>query len=224
MAVFLELDRVSLLYDLPVHRRALLSLILLVCYWALLQYMPVPGVGPGRLREGANAISYLNLTYLKRVGLEGLPLVIPTSCISLLGTVLGDLLRQSGLTDRTRALLLLGCGLVLLAAGEIWAMGVPPIKPVWTPSYALIATGAGAILLSALYAAIDIRRWKAWAFPLVVFGSNAILAYVAPILFKDVVLRSIHLSTTGVLRAGIYTIVWWGVLYALYRRRIFLKV
>ncbi len=214
----------ALLYDLPTHRRAIIAGLLLIGYGALIKFLPIPGVGKGHVREGVNAISYLNFVYLRRVGLEGLPLAIPTSCIVLFGTALGDLARQARFAVHSRALLLAAWGFVLVGVGELWAMRIPAIKPIWTPSYVLITAGTGTIFLSVLYALIDLRAWNAWALPLVVFGSNAILAYVAPILVKDLVLRAAHLYTSGLFRSIVYMALWWAVLYVLYRKRVFLRV
>ena len=102
--------------------------------------------------------------------------------------------------------------------------------------------------LGMFYLLIDVNRWRAWAFPLVVFGANALLAYIAPILVKIHVLQEwrwrmadgSHLPLQQALlhacivRAGripggwLYTIgyilLWWIVLYQMYRKRVYLRV
>ncbi len=103
------------------------------------------------------------------------------------------------------------------------------------------------VVLGAFYFIVDAKGVRAWAYPLVVFGSNAILAYVAPILLKIHVLQEWSVGAGGkmvpmqqwwldsfVARFGrvpggwLYTIsyiaAWWVILWVFYRKKIFLRV
>ena len=95
---------------------------------------------------------------------------------------------------------------------------------------------------------VDITGWRALVFPLVVFGANAILAYVAPILVKVQILQAwtwpmpdgsrlplqeaiqhacyAHAGriSGGWLYTLGYIVFWWSVLFVLYRKRVFLRV
>jgi predicted acyltransferase len=88
----------------------------------------------------------------------------------------------------------------------------------------LFAAGTATILLGVFHFAIDLRGWKAWAFPFIVFGSNAIIVYVAPIVFKSFVLHPAHINTGGWLRSLGYAGFWWIVLWTLHKKKLFLKV
>ena len=70
-------------------------------------------------------------------------------------------------------------GLLLLAGGDLleWLGVCPAVKRIWTPSWTLWSGGWCFLILAAFYAVIEIRRWKGWAFPLVVVGMNSIAAY-----------------------------------------------
>jgi len=46
-----------------------------------------------------------------------------------------------------------------------------------TTSYAFFTGGLGAICFAAFYWLIDMKGWKAWAFPFVAFGMNPLVAY-----------------------------------------------
>jgi predicted acyltransferase len=214
----------AMLYELPLHRRAMIVALALLGYWGTILYVPIPGVGPGFFQEGLNIVHHLNRKLLAPVGLEGLPLVIPTSSVVLIGTMIGDLIRREDMDEarRTEWLGRVGVGLVVL--GVICGVSLPPNKPLWTPSFALLAAGTAAILLLLFHWLFDQRGCRVIAFPFAVFGSNAILAYVAPIVTKNLVLHELHVSTGGLLRVSLYTCFWWLVLYLLYRKRIFLKV
>lgn len=139
-----------------------------------------------------------------------------------------------------------------MALGGLWSLALPFNKPVWTGSYIVFTAGCGALALAALFLLIDVAGWRRPAFPLVVFGSNAIVAYVAPILVKIHVLQEwlwppsgpgpssapsslqqaiqqALVADFGRVRGGwLYTLgyigVWWLILFVLYRKRIFLRV
>ncbi|MCE5197584.1 MAG: heparan-alpha-glucosaminide N-acetyltransferase domain-containing protein [Armatimonadota bacterium] len=214
----------ALLYDLPIHRRVYFALALLLIHWAVIKFLPNPGVHAGAFGEGHNIIHHFNRKYLAPIGLEGLPLVVPTTALVLIGSFIGDLARKINLAPFRRAEYIIACGLILTLGGFFWSLDLPFNKPLWTPAYVLLAAGTACILLGAFHIAIDIKKWSAWAFPFIVYGSNAILVYVLPIVFKDLVLRPLHISTGGWLRSLGYAAFWWVVMWVLYRKKLFLKV
>ena len=161
---------------------------------------------------------------------------------------MGELLRRASLLPWRKFAALLGIGVVLVALGWLWSKAIPFNKPVWSPSFILYTAGWGVLALGTFYAVLDVKKWRWGALPLLVFGSNAIFAYVAPILTKFYILQGwtwpgpngkpwplqtalLHASIVhwGQFRGGIvytlsYVLVWWVVLFVLYRRRIFLRV
>lgn len=237
----------SLLYALPLSRRLAVVLGFLVIHAAAIKYLPVPGLGRGAFGENANLIAHLNQTYLQPVHLDGVLSVIPASALVLIGTAIGDTLRWDARWFWKMAVLL-ATGAILLGAGWLWHFSLPFNKPVWTASYILYTAGMGCVILTALYALVDLTGWRWLPFPLVVFGSNAIVAYVGPILVKVYILRVwtwlmpdgkrmpletalLHTAIVhyGPYRGGwVYTIgymlVVWLVLLELYRRKLFLRV
>jgi predicted acyltransferase len=214
----------ALLYDLPLHRRLFIALLLLVSYWVALTMLRVPGIGTGVVAEGRNIVHHVNRTYLAPIGLEGLPLIVPASALVLIGTWIGDVLRRRDMAPTRVVAWLMIVGLALVVGGELWSFSISINKPLWTPSYVLVAAGTGALLLGALHLILDVKRWRLGSFPFIVFGSNAIAAYVAPIVFKSWVLGPLGVSTGGWLRVLIYMAAWWLALLLMYRKRIFFKV
>lgn len=237
----------ALLYELPVQRRLLLAGGLLVGYWLLLKFVPIPGVGLV-YSEDRNIINHLNQVYLARFHLNGLLSVIPTSALVMIGTAVGDILRRDREQPARRMALLLGLGLALVVIGRVWALDLPFNKPLWTASYVLYAGGLGCLVLGLMYLLMDINGWRAWALPLAIPGMNAIFLYVVPILVKLLILGvwtwklpdGSHLSLGvalmhfwfdlagrtlgGWLYTISYILFWWLIAAWLYSRKIFMRV
>jgi len=241
----------ALLSLLPVWLRLPVALGLLTGHTAVIQHLPVPGLGRGVFREDANAIEYLNRAYLSRRHLSGLVSVVPTAALVLLGTVIGDTLRRERWKPLEKIVILLVFSGLLTTSGWAWHFSLPYNKPVWTASYILFTAGLGGFVLTLLYALVDAGTWKwtQWlALPLVVYGSNAIAAYVGPILIKVFILRVwtwempggtretleqalLHTATAhygpvggGWLYTLGYLLVVWLALLELRRRKLFLRV
>jgi predicted acyltransferase len=238
----------ALLCALPWERRLLAAALLLVAHWAALRFLPVPGAGVGVFTESHNLVRHLDRVYLQPYRLQGLLSIVPTAAMVLIGTVVGDLLRRRELDGNRKVAWLLLSGLGLVALGGLWNLSLPFNKPVWTASYIVYTAGLGVLLLGLLYLLIDVNGWRAWAFPLVVAGMNAIFAYVVPILVKLHVLSEWTTTTSDgmllplqqamihacILRWGriaggwaytlLYVGFWWLVLLYLYRRKLFLRV
>lgn len=236
-----------IVYALPMPVRFSAAALLLFGHTYILTHVAVPGVGRGVLTETQSVVAYWNKAYLTRYHLGGLTSVIPTAALALIGTALGDALRAERLTTGRKFALLTLVGLALAAGGWFWGRSLPMSKPLWTASFILYTAGWGSLTLALFYAVLDARGWRRWAFPLVVFGSNAIFAYVAPIVVKIYVLQGwtvagpggVHLplqdfllrasaaqftrAEGGALYTACYVLFWWLVLLWLYRRKIFLR-
>ena len=237
-------------YDLPLGRRVMLLAGMLVSYWAAIRFIPVPGVGAGVFTEGHNFIHYLNATFFNRgygVGLKGLPSIVPTAALVMIGSVIGDVLRRRKWSEIKRLSALWIIGLTLTGAGWWWNLDLPFNKAVWTPSYVLFTAGLGILLLGTFYLLLDAAGWWWWAYPLLVFGANAMLAYILPILVKTLVLHHwlinhggqfipvdqwllaslrghFGLISGGWLYTSGYILLWWVVLWQFYRRKTFIRV
>ncbi len=234
------------LYELPAARRGIVAGFFLLGYGLTLKFMTVPGTTAGPLTEAGNLVEYLNHTFLGRFNLEGVSSAIPAGALVVLGTILGDLvlaLRDEPLRllARTAAF-----GIALISAGLITAVWIPYNKAIWTPSYLLLTGGAGALVFGLFHLTTDAVGKTRWALPLVVLGSNAIVAYFLPIFVKLTVMRPWMVATSkgkmsmedgsvfwfvdhfGRIAGGwLYTIayiaIWWLVLFGLYRKKLFVR-
>ncbi|MEN6496395.1 MAG: heparan-alpha-glucosaminide N-acetyltransferase domain-containing protein, partial [Thermoguttaceae bacterium] len=162
----------------------LLTVGLLVGYWALLTYVPAPGLQSPSFAEGKNLTNYLDAQYLpgrKYNGdhdPEGLLSTFPAIASCLLGVLAGLLLKNEKIRPAVKVASLLVAGAVGVGLGFAWGLQFPVIKKIWTSSFVLVAGGYSAILLGLFYLVLDVWQWRRWASPFVWIGTNAILLYM----------------------------------------------
>jgi predicted acyltransferase len=233
---------------------ASLVVVLVVGYWAMMRFIPVPGYGmPVRdvpfLDKDGNLVAWLDRTmhigrlYEKTRDPEGLLSTFPAIATTLLG-MLAALWMRTRRTIEQRCAGLLGGGAVLILLGLLWNPWFPINKKLWTGSFVLFMAGCAAVLWALFVWLIEVRGWrKGWGFWLV-FGMNAIASYVlsdllvAPLwaihmsqhvtLGQWIYARSfayIHPAGVGSLAYSIaFTLACWVVMLVFYRKRIFIKV
>ncbi|MBI3191866.1 MAG: DUF1624 domain-containing protein, partial [Pedosphaera parvula] len=135
---------------------------LLVGYWALMTFVPVPGVGAGNFAEGKNLANYIDKTCLPLFKWdgdhdpEGLLSTLPAIANCLLGVFAGLLLKTKALTEPKKVQWLIGSGVAGVLLGFLWGLQFPVIKKVWTSSYVLVAAGYSCLFLAAFHQIIEI--------------------------------------------------------------------
>jgi heparan-alpha-glucosaminide N-acetyltransferase len=162
---------------------------------------------------------------------------IPTLGTMILGLLAGEWLKGNGSKQqKLRGLVIAGAGLVLLGLVCQWAGICPIVKRVWTSSYTLYSGGWVLLILAGFYALLDWKGWRRWAFPLVVVGMNSIAVYVMSwtmgAFFSNALDR--HLGSAIWLLAGptfqpvlhgfAVLLIFWLILFWMYRRKIFLRI
>ncbi len=156
---------------------------LLVGYWALMTFIPVPGIGAGSFAPDANLANWIDHHYLPgrlwdvTRDPEGMLSTLPAIATCLFGVLAGLLLRDTRASAQQKTLCLLAAGCILLAAGYLWALQFPIIKAIWTSSFVLVTAGYSAILLAVMHQIIDVWGWQRWATIFVWIGANAITLY-----------------------------------------------
>ena len=228
---------------------------LLLGYWALMILVPVPGFGAGDLGKAGNLAAYLDRAVLgphiwraaKVYDPEGILSTLPAIATTLAGVLTGQWLRASRPLV-TKAAGLAGAGVVAVVLGLVWGRWFPINKALWTSSYVVLTAGAALLILAACVWLLEIRRWRRWATPFVVFGTNAIAAFVlstfvarllilAKVTGSDGAPVSLHRwiythvfapwaapTNASLLFALAYVLIWLAVMGALYRRHIFIRV
>jgi len=157
--------------------------ILIAGYWALITFVPVPGIGAGSMAPDANLAGWIDTRFLpgrmwdKTRDPEGLLSTLPAIATCLLGVLAGLLLRRTDLGASQKSAWLVGGGIVMTATGYVWAWQMPLIKPIWTSSFVLATGGMSAILLGLFHQIIDVWGYKRWTPVFVWIGANAITLY-----------------------------------------------
>ena len=164
---------------------------------------------------------------------EGLLGTLPSLATALLGLRAGCWLRQG----RTRTLLIAGVGALLL--GALWALWQPLNKNLWTPSFVLWCAGWSTLALVLFHVLIDRYGWPPLGRR---FGINAIAAYagselmqmVLPALgwqeplyrhlFADPLTPLVGAYVASLAWALAFVVMWWLIVYAMDRRRWYLKL
>jgi predicted acyltransferase len=175
---------------------------------------------------------------------EGILSTLGAIATTILGLLAGAWLRAA---TKTNVLQMLGAGLLLVAIGSLWGLVFSLNKSLWTGSYVLCTAGLATLFLASLHWTIDIKGWRRWATPFVIFGTNAIALYVGSSLFgmtldivevdlgdttqtlKERIFTSWFLPHLDALNASLlyaiaFLLVWLAIIGMLYRKRIFLKV
>jgi len=170
--------------DRPYRKLIALTVSMLVGYWAMLTFIPVPGFGAGDFREGHNLTNWLDKTFLpfrKWDGdhdPEGLLSTFPAIASSLLGVFAGLLLKNSSVAADRKVRLLVAWGCAGVVAGLLWNLQFPIIKKIWTSSFVLFTAGVSSLLLALFYYVIDIKNHRGWCRPFVWIGMNSITIYL----------------------------------------------
>lgn len=212
---------------------------LLIGYWALMTFVPVPGIGSGNFAERKNLANYIDKQYLplrKWDGdhdPEGLLSTLPAIATCLLGVFAGLWLRKQNVSAQRKVLYLAGAGVAGVMLGWLWGLQFPVIKKLWTSSFVLVAGGYSALLLALFYQVVEIWKWQKWTQPLVWIGVNPITIYMAVNLvnFGAIARRFVggdlnrYCGVYGDLEIAVASLIlelWF--LNFLYRRKIFLRL
>jgi heparan-alpha-glucosaminide N-acetyltransferase len=161
---------------------------------------------------------------------------IPTLGTMLLGLRAGEWFRSDGLRIPIKRFVIAGV-LLVLAGLLLHFTGICPIvKRIWTPAWTLFSGGVCFFFLAAFSWIIDVKSYRRWAFPLVVVGMNSIAAYLIAHLWEDFIVNNLHIHLGypifHILGAGLeplttgiaVMLIYWLILYWMYRRRIFLRI
>lgn len=231
---------------------------LLIGYWVAMRFIPVPGFGmPGTdmpiTDPNANLGWYLDKLYLpgamyeKTRDPEGILSTFPAIATALLGVLTGEWMGKTA--DAVKKIYgMLAFGIVGIVAGQLWSLWFPINKKLWTSSFVLFTAGCALLALAACYWVCDVKLHRGvWTRPFLVFGTNAIAAYVLAD-FVSGLLYSLHVHVgrrsislqeylyrtlfgsfsskpLGSLAYSVaFVAVCWLPVYVLYRKQIFLKV
>lgn len=229
---------------------------LLLVYWALMKLVPVPGFGAGDLEKEGNLAAYIDRTVLgfnhiwkaaKVYDPEGILSTIPAIATTISGVLTGSWIRSSR-TQLEKVSGLFFAGAVCVVIGWCWNSFFPINKSLWTSSYVMFTAGMALQFLAFCYWLIDIKGYKRWTKPFVIFGVNALALFVGSGLLARIfglihttrmngnagnlqtwIFEHLFLSWASPINASLayavsYIFFWLFLMWLLYRKNIYIKV
>jgi len=180
---------------------------------------------------------------------EGLLSTITSAVTVIYGFLVGLVLRKKSEPAWQNLLYISGAGAVMILLALLWGQVFPINKPIWTSSYVLYTGGIASILLSLFYWLIDVIKWRKWAQFFVVYGVNPLFGYALSVVWVKILFNiSLMNPETGEMTNGytwlystvfapvfgnlngslmfalFHIIIFWLILFILYKRKIFIKI
>jgi predicted acyltransferase len=236
---------------------AIIGGILLLFYWLLMSIVPVPGCDVTTINDKAcNLAAYLDRTVFgvnhiwrsaKVFDPEGILSTIPAIVTTISGVLTG-LWLKSKRSELEKVSGMFFVGLILLVLAWCWNPFFPFNKALWTSSYVLYTSGLALCFLGFCYYLIDIKGYKAWTKPFVIFGVNALALFIGSGLMarmmgiikvagadgKEIGLQTwiyqtifvplADAKTSSAMYAVCFILFWLFLMWLLYRKRIYIKV
>jgi predicted acyltransferase len=239
---------------------------LLIAYWAMMKLVPVPThqigdlvkFGPlyGDLSVESNLAAIVDRAALgnhiwkgggRIYDPEGILSTIPAIATTLTGVLAGHWLRERR-DGYEKVAGLFVAGVACVVVGWMWNAWFPINKALWTSSYVVFTTGMALQLLAFCYWLVDLKRYKRWALPFVIFGTNALAVFVLSglaarlmnlwkttrvdgragnlqtYIYEHLFASWLAPANGSLLYALLYVLIWLGLMAVLYQRRIFIKV
>ncbi|MFA9390012.1 MAG: acyltransferase family protein [Prolixibacteraceae bacterium] len=162
--------------------QVIIGLVFLLGYWMLSVFVPVPGQGvvfsfDMSWQVWVDQLLLPGKMYFGTWDPEGLLSTFPAIVNTLLG-IQATILIQKLNDQKMKMIGLFIFGISLLVAGLLLSSSFPVNKNAWTSSFVLVTSGLASIFWSVLMFVIDVKGWRKWAKPGIIFGANAITAYV----------------------------------------------
>jgi predicted acyltransferase len=178
---------------------------------------------------------------------EGILSTIPAVGTAMLGILAGRWIGEKRPLEE-RLLALFAVGAIGMMAGLMWNWAFPINKSLWTSSYVVFTAGMAAVALATIMWLVDVKRVDGWTRPFVIYGMNPILAFVGSGVMARFIYTLIRVDYHGkpvslqsaIYQGGFaswleprdaslafalcYVLLWYGIVYVLYRKQIFLKV
>ncbi|HWS56015.1 MAG TPA: heparan-alpha-glucosaminide N-acetyltransferase domain-containing protein [Pyrinomonadaceae bacterium] len=233
--------------------QAAVAAALLVFYCVLMTFVAAPGFAAGDLSMEGNLAAYVDRallgahTWKPLYDPEGILSTIPAVATTLIGVLAGHWLR-SRRPDLEKVAGMFVAGAAGVFVGWAWGFWFPVNKALWTSSFVLLTAGLALQLLAVCLWLVDLKGYRRWAAPFVVFGTNALALYFLSGLFAQLIDlvkvageggRQVALKTyvyqnlfaplaapktASLLFALCFVLLWLGIMALFYRKRIFIKV
>jgi predicted acyltransferase len=237
-----------------VRAQVIITAALLIFYWLLMTRLHAPGFAAGDLSKDGSLASWVDRTifgpHIWRQGVvydpEGLLSTIPAIATTLFGVLTGQWLRTNK-SQYEKVTGLFVAGACCIVIDWCWNPFFPINKSLWTSSYVFFTGGLALEFLALCYWLIDIKKYQSWAKPFVVFGVNAIVLFVGTgvmarvmgliklpwgdrqISLQGWIFQKLFLSWAAPVNASlayaiVFILLWLGLMWILYSRKLFIKV
>jgi predicted acyltransferase len=178
---------------------------------------------------------------------EGILSTVPAIATAVLGNLAGQwIAAKRPLVDRLNGLF--GAGALGMMVGLVWNWVFPINKSIWTSSYVVFTAGMACVSLATIMWLVDVNGLKRWTKPFVIYGMNPMVAFVGSAVIERLIYSVIYVSFQGKsvpLESAMYQVgfaswlspvnaslafaiafvlMFYGILYVLYRKQIFFKV
>lgn len=159
---------------------------ILAIYWALMTFVPVPGIGYANMEKETNLAAWIDRAILteshtwasaKTWDPEGVLSTLPAIGTCLFGILVGVWMRRKDIDNATKVAWLFTAGIAAIILGLLWDLQFPINKSLWTSSYVLYAGGLASVGLALCFWLIDVQGYKKITTPFVVYGVNAITVF-----------------------------------------------
>ncbi len=234
-----------------------IMIVLLAGYWAMMTFIPVPGVGFANLEKETNLGAWLDRVLLTSSHLwknsitwdpEGILGSIPSIATGLFGVLIGTWLKRKDKNDAEKISWMFSIGVLATILGLLWDLNFPINKALWTSSYVLYTGGLATIGLALCYWLIDVQGYKWGTKPFVVYGVNAITVFVLSVVIaKSLNAIQVKMTDGKIVSAktwmyeAVYTpyfspvnaslagaltfvLIWLGILWWMYNKKIIIKI
>jgi predicted acyltransferase len=235
--------------------QSIIAVALLIIYWFAMTVIPVPGVGYPNLEPATNLGAWFDNIVLhghlwkfsKVWDPEGVFSTIPAISTALFGIQLGHWV--SGKAEpAVKAAWIFVVGNIALVLGTIMDIWFPINKSLWTSSYVVFTAGMALQFFGICYWLVDVKGYKKWTTPFLVYGRNAITVFFLSgvlgrimnvILVKNSANATVSIKTylyqtcfapyfsqlnASLAWALVYILFWLGLMWILYAKKIFIKV
>jgi predicted acyltransferase len=178
---------------------------------------------------------------------EGLLSTLPSIGTAMLGVMAGRWIAQPRpLAERLNGLF--AAGALGMMVGLMWNWSFPINKGIWTSSYVVFTAGMACVTLATIMWIVDVHGWRRWTKFFVIYGMNPIVAFVGSgvlarllysilkvddrgervsaveAIYRTFVAWGLEPVNASLAFALSFVLLWFSILWVLYRRQIFLKV
>lgn len=178
---------------------------------------------------------------------EGLLSTLPAIGTTMLGVMAGRwIAHPRPLAERLNGLF--ASGALGMMVGLMWNWSFPINKSIWTSSYVVFTGGMACVALATIMWIVDVHGWRRWTRFFVIYGMNPIVAFVGSGILARLLYSILKVDYNGqrvsvveaIYRTFVswglepvnaslafalsFVLLWFGILWVLHRRNIFLKV